>query len=187
MPVLETPRLSMRPVAMSDFEAIHRLHTDPLVVQSLFSGEPPSRESTGEKVELYVRDWQQNGFGFFSVFLRGNLQEQGEFAGRAGLRRFEDTSDVEYGLCLFGHIVGRGLGPELGRAILRHAFEELGLERVVALIRPENERAVRAAQKIGFSHVEDRRYGDHVKGFYDVRPSQYGVALQSSGPGRHAS
>lgn len=175
MPVLETPRLFMRPLAVSDLEDVHRLHTDSLVVHSLFSGEPPSRENTEQKVELYVRSWQQHGFGFFSVFLKGNSQVQGEFAGRAGLRRFEDTSDVEYGLCLFGRMAGRGLGPELGRAILRHAFEELGLERVVALIRPENERAIRAAQKIGFSQIEERQYGDRVKGFYEVRPSQYGV------------
>ena len=175
MPVLETPRAFMRPVILSDFEDIHRLHTDPHVAQSLFSGDVPSREDTQEKIELYVHDWHQNGFGFFSVFLKGNSLEQRQFAGRAGFRRFEDTSDVEYGLCLFGHVAGCGLGPELGHAILRHAFEALRLERVVALIRPENERAVRAAQKIGFRHVEDRRYGDRVKGFYEVRPNRSGL------------
>lgn len=185
MPILETPRLFMRPLTMSDLEDVHRLHTDPLVVQSLFSGEAPARQDTQEKVELYVRGWKQNGFGFFSVLVKGNSQGQGEFAGRAGLRRFEDTNDVEYGLCLFGHVAGRGFGPELGRAILRHAFEELGLDRVVALIRPENERAIRAAQKIGFTHIRDRNYGDRVKGFYEVRPSQYGVRINGR-PGRHA-
>ncbi|RTM07546.1 MAG: N-acetyltransferase [Hyphomicrobiales bacterium] len=186
MPVLETQRLLMRPVAISDLEVVHRLHTDPLVVQSLFSGEPPARPDTQEKVELYVRSWQQNGFGFFSVFVKGNSPDQAEFAGRAGLRRFEDTNDVEYGLCLFGHMAGRGFGPELGRVILRHAFEKLGLDRVVALIRPENERAIRAARKIGFGHVEDRHYGHQVKGFYEVRASQYGLTETRGGPGRNA-
>lgn len=176
MLALETPRLFIRPLAMCDLEDVHRLHTDPLVVQSLFSGEPPSRRNTQEKMDEYVRAWLQNGFGFFGVFLKGNSRAEGEFAGRAGLRRFEDTADVEYGLCLFGHIAGRGIGPELGGAILRYAFEQLGLERVVALIRPENERAVRAAEKIGFRHVEDRQYGERVKGFYEVRASQCGVA-----------
>ncbi|TGV65386.1 GNAT family N-acetyltransferase, partial [Mesorhizobium sp. M00.F.Ca.ET.149.01.1.1] len=37
MLALETPRLFMRPLAKSDLEDVHRLHTDPLVVQSLFS------------------------------------------------------------------------------------------------------------------------------------------------------
>lgn len=186
MPVLETPRLLMRPIAMSDLEVVHRLHTDPLVVQSLFSGKPPALQHTQEKVEHYVRSWRQNGFGFFSVFVKGDSQDQAEFAGRAGLRRFEDTNAVEYGLCLFGHMAGRGFGPELGQAILRHAFEELGLDRVVALIRPDNERAIRAAQKIGFGHVEDRHYGNQVKGFYEVRASQDGLADKSGGPGRNA-
>lgn len=186
MLVLETSRLFIRPLATSDVEDVHRLHTDPLVVQSIFSGEPPSLDNTREKIERYMRDWRQNGFGFFCVFLKGNSSEQGEFAGRAGLRYFEDTTDVEYGLCLFGHVAGRGVGPELGGAILRYAFEELGLQRVVALIRPENERAIRAAQKIGFTHVEERQYGDRVKGFYEVRPSHYGIVRQGGGTGKHA-
>ncbi|TGQ04838.1 GNAT family N-acetyltransferase [Mesorhizobium sp. M2E.F.Ca.ET.219.01.1.1] len=171
MLTLQTPRLFMRPLAKSDLEDVHRLHTDPLVVRSLFSGEPPSRQNTEEKLDQYVQAWRQNGFGFFGVFLKGNSRAGSEFAGRAGLRRFEDTADVEYGLCLFGHAAGHGIGPELGGEILRYAFEELGLERVVALIRPENERAVRAAEKIGFKHIEDRPYGDRVKGFYQARRS----------------
>ncbi|RWC00355.1 MAG: N-acetyltransferase [Mesorhizobium sp.] len=185
MLALETPRALMRPLAISDLENVHRLHTDPLVVQSLFSGEPPSRQDTREKVDQYVQAWRQNDFGFFGVFLKGSSQAESEFAGRAGLRTFEDTADVEYGLCLFGHVAGRGMGPELGEAILRYAFAELGLQRVVALIRPENERAIRAAEKIGFLHVEDRSYGDRVKGFYEVRPRQYGIASQNGGPRRH--
>ncbi|UCI31994.1 GNAT family N-acetyltransferase [Mesorhizobium sp. B4-1-4] len=182
MLALETPRLFIRPLAMSDLEDVHRLHTDPLVVRALFSGEPPSREDTQEKMERYVRDWRQNGFGFFGVLLKGSSQDRSEFAGRAGLRCFENTADVEYGLCLFGHVAGRGVGPELGGAILRYAFEDLHLERVVALIRPENERAIRAAEKIGFAHVEDRQYGNRMKGFYEVRPSQCGIDCQSGGP-----
>ncbi|MGT2466510.1 GNAT family N-acetyltransferase [Mesorhizobium atlanticum] len=83
-------------------------------------------------------------------------------------------------------MAGRGFGPELGRAILRHAFEELGLDQVVALIRPDNARAIRAAQKIGFGHVEDRHYENQVKGFYEGRASQYGLTHTSSGPGRNA-
>ncbi|WP_192178607.1 GNAT family N-acetyltransferase [Mesorhizobium amorphae] len=184
MLVLETSRLFIRPLAISDFEDVHRLHTDHLVVQSLFSGEPPSCENTQEKMKQYVRDWRQNGFGFFGVFLKDS-KEPGEFAGRAGLRYFEDTTHVEYGLCLFGHVAGRGIGPEVGRVILRFSFKELNLERVVAVVRPENKRSIRALGKIGFKHVEDREYGDHVKGFYEVRATQYGIARQSGGTRAH--
>lgn len=182
MLVLGTSRLLIRPLAMSDLDDLHRLHTDPLVVESLFSGEPPSRQDTLERMEQYVQAWRQNGFGFFGVFLKGPSREEAQFAGRAGLRIFEDTSDVEYGVCLCGHVAGRGIGPELGAAILHHAFKELALERVVALIRPENERAIRAAEKIGFRYLEDRHYGDRVKGFYEVRPSRYGIAPHGGDP-----
>lgn len=175
---LETSRILLRPLSIFDFEDIHRLHTDHLVVKSLFSGESPSCENTREKMKQYVRCWRQNGFGFFGVLLKDS-KEPGEFAGRAGLRYFEDTTEIEYGVCLFGHVAGRGIGPEVGRAILRFSFQQLNLERVVAVIRPENKRSIRALGKIGFTHVEDREYSGHVKGFYEVRATQYGIARES--------
>ncbi|MGT2466511.1 GNAT family N-acetyltransferase [Mesorhizobium atlanticum] len=112
MPVLETQRLLMRPIAISDLEVVHRLHTDPLVVQSLFSGEPPARPDTQEKVELYVRSWQQNGFGFFSVFVKGNSPDHSRIRrsrGLAGASRTRTMSNTAFAFSGIWPVAGSAL------------------------------------------------------------------------------
>ncbi|WP_163266193.1 GNAT family N-acetyltransferase [Chelativorans alearense] len=170
---LETPRLSLRPLTASDFASVHRLHTDPFVVHALFGGTTPSRKDTYRRMQYYLRDWRCHGFGFFSVFLKSDISSQDEFIGRAGLRYFEATTNVEYGHCFFGHAAGEGLGPEAGKAVLRFAFQRLELDRIVAVVRPENGRGIRAVEKIGFRYVEDRVYGDCTKGFYEIHASSF--------------
>jgi [ribosomal protein S5]-alanine N-acetyltransferase len=169
MIVLETPRLLLRSVMMADFPDMHRLHTDPLVVRSIWCGAVPSEDDTRAKMELYLANWRRHGFGFFSVFLKPRRYDPATFAGRGGLRYFRGTADIEYGLCLFGHLSGQGIAPELGAAVLSFAFTTLQLDRVVGIIRPENIRSFRALSKNGFRHLEDRQYPDGVKGFYEVR------------------
>ena len=48
---------------------------------------------------------------------------------------------------------GRGHGTEAVRTLVRHAFDELGLERVGLQVIAGNDRAVRAYEKAGFRRV----------------------------------
>ena len=45
---------------------------------------------------------------------------------------------------------GRGLGREMAAAAVRHAFDELGMHRVVASHMPANERSARLLRALGF-------------------------------------
>lgn len=46
---------------------------------------------------------------------------------------------------------GRGLGEAACRAMIQHAFEKLGLQRVHLMVLPENERAIRLYERLGFT------------------------------------
>lgn len=46
---------------------------------------------------------------------------------------------------------GRGYATEAAAAVLRRAFEHLGLERVVSIIHPESERSLRVARRLGLA------------------------------------
>ncbi|MCT7378253.1 GNAT family N-acetyltransferase [Chelativorans salis] len=179
MIALETRRLLLRPVAASDFADVHRLHTDAFVAGAIFGGQAPSRRDTRRRMQHYLRDWQRHGFGFFAVLLKSG-QDGDVFVGRAGLRYFEDTSDVEYGHCFFGHAAGRGIGPEAGRAVLDFAFCRLKVHRIVAVVRAENERGVRAVEKIGFKHADDRIHGDGIKCVFVIHGPESATAGSAS-------
>lgn len=54
-------------------------------------------------------------------------------------------------------LLGKGLGTEVTMAVLRYAFEVLGLHRVDLRVLEYNKRAIACYQKCGFVH--DRNSG----------------------------
>ena len=68
--------------------------------------------------------------------------------GYAGLQHLEDGPDVEVGYYL-GRAWGRGLGTEVACAVVRHAFEDLGL-RVPDRVRGTATSAVPTVAYLGF-------------------------------------
>ena len=165
--MLETERLILTPVGEAHTASVHRLHTDPLVVDALFKGVPPAQAETERRVRSYVDGWANNGFGYFCVYVK-NLEGRTEFVGRSGLRHLEGTTEVEFGHCYLSERTGLGIAPEAGKAVIAFAFRELNLKRIVSAIDPGNRRSIRAAAKLGFRYVDDRWLYGAVMGFYEV-------------------
>jgi ribosomal-protein-alanine N-acetyltransferase len=51
---------------------------------------------------------------------------------------------------------GRGLATEAGRAALEHGFGPAGLERIVAVTRPEHWASRRVMERLGMAYEADR-------------------------------
>ncbi|NES73615.1 MAG: GNAT family N-acetyltransferase, partial [Okeania sp. SIO2D1] len=85
------------------------------------------------------RMWEENGFGPWAFVL------DDEFIGWGGLQLEGD--DVDVGLVLSQKYWGAG--PTLYRRILTHAFEELCVDSVTALLPPSRTR-VSALRRLGF-------------------------------------
>mgnify|MGYP002508282232 FL=1 len=71
--------------------------------------------------------------------------------GRAGISRREGYDLPELGFVFGVPWQGRGYAYEVCSAILSYARDELLMERVQALVRPENERSLRLCEKLGFT------------------------------------
>ena len=48
---------------------------------------------------------------------------------------------------------GRGYASEAAQAWVRHGFEEMGIEKIVADVEPENLASARVLEKCGFARV----------------------------------
>jgi len=168
MSVLETERLLLVPITREHEDEVHRLHSDPSVVEALFQGKAPSREGTAAKMALYVGDWARLGFGFFAVYRKSPVGGWRDLAGRSGLRYLAGTTEVEFGHCFFGAMSGQGFASEAGQAIISHAFAGLGIERIVSVVRPENARGLRAISNLGLRYVDDRWHGGRVMKYFEV-------------------
>jgi len=76
-------------------------------------------------------------------------KSDGAFIGRAGFLHPPDWPGFEIGWTVGREHWGQGFATEAARAALAFAFEELGRETVISLIRPGNDRSVRVAEKLG--------------------------------------
>ncbi len=66
---------------------------------------------------------------------------------------------------------GRGYATEANERMLQHAFRTLELDRVLAMVRPENLRSLRVLEKLGFQKIGQRRdEGRNLCNLYRVLP-----------------
>jgi len=151
---IETERLRLRPLRPTDVERHHAaIGSDAAVTWDHRVRTPAESVSV---VERRVRHWEEHGFGFWAVEWR----DSGEFLGEAGLQHFDGTSEVEVGYYLGRRAWGRGVATEAARHAVAHGFGALGLARIVAVVRPENDASKRVLAKLGlrFRGLEDH-YG----------------------------
>jgi ribosomal-protein-alanine N-acetyltransferase len=173
---IETERLFMRPVTLRDAEALHRLHTDPLVVELILQGQPLTRAESDARLNLYLDEWDRYGYGFWMLYLR---QPNGDltFVGRAGLRRYDDR-DVEIGVCLFGLSSGKRIAGESLEAVIKFGFRQLPHSRLVCVVRPSNTRSQKAMMRLGFSFIGMTEHLGTVFRLYELpRPADLQAAL----------
>jgi ribosomal-protein-alanine N-acetyltransferase len=61
----------------------------------------------------------------------------------------EGRQEIELIYVLASSASGKGYATEIARSLVRYAFEELGIGRLIALIEPENAASERVAVKTG--------------------------------------
>ena len=143
--ILETARLSLREFTPADVNALEAVLGDPIAMQ--YYPAAFNRNEVEEWIERNVERYQRDGYGLWAMLLR----KTGDLIGDCGcyLREMEGRSSVEIGYHVRRDLWGNGYATEAARACMRYAFDKLGLDRVISLIRPENRQSVRVAEKNG--------------------------------------
>jgi ribosomal-protein-alanine N-acetyltransferase len=156
-PVLHTERLLFRPFCEADLDDLAALYGDAEVMRFLGEGRPMDREQTRERLGRMILHWQQFGFGIWALF----AEDGGGFMGRCGVAYLHRPGEADLAYTLARRFWGKGLATEAAGAVVRHAFEVLGLPRVIAFARVENVASVKVMTKIGMTFQERCQYGGH--------------------------
>ena len=142
---LETERLILRMYRLSDFEDHFKLCADPDVMRYLLGGKPMSRLEAWRHMAFLVGHWALLGYGYFAV----EEKSSGRFAGRVGFTNPEGWPGFELGWTIAPEFQGRGFATEGGRFLLQYAFKEMGKDRVISVIHPDNKPSIRVAERLG--------------------------------------
>jgi RimJ/RimL family protein N-acetyltransferase len=163
---LETERLSLRPLSLDDLDALAELYADPEVMRfmGMGGGGTLDRGKTRTSLERMVEQFEAHGFGQLAVERKAG----GSLIGRCGLLVWDTESwrptkiaeaagptEIEVGYLLGRAHWGHGYATEAALAVRDYALGELGLERLIALIYPENTRSIAVAGRLGMEHERD--------------------------------
>jgi [ribosomal protein S5]-alanine N-acetyltransferase len=141
-----TARLRYRQLEPEDADALHAVWGDPEVMRYLPADPSASVVETGERTARHARHFAETGYGLCAVEER----ESGRVVGVCGLFPVEWVGpDVEVAYHFAREVWNQGYASEAAAAWVSAAFDQLGLDRVVALAFPANRASTRVMEKIG--------------------------------------
>ena len=141
MTILHTERLTLRPFAMTDVEALHAVYSDPRAMKYWSTLPHADVEVTKDMVaRTMAADPAKT--------LELAIEREGQVIGKVGLWEMP-----EIGYILHPDHWGRGYASEAAQAVIRHGFDVLNLPKVTADVDPDNEVSLKMLAKLGFKET----------------------------------
>jgi RimJ/RimL family protein N-acetyltransferase len=169
IPEIETDRLRLRAFTPGDLDDLYLVFGDAEVMTYISGGKPRTREATRTGLLRTIEGWRERGFGLWAVVEK----DTGRVIGYCGLIFLEGTTEIELAYGLAKSSWGKGLATEAARAGLRFGFEELKLERIVAVVNPQNIPSQRVLEKLGMKYTRNAHHYDADLMYYEISKQDY--------------
>ena len=149
MVVLETERLSLRDVELTDARFMLELLNSPGFLENI--GDRGVRDE--DQARAYIEErvlgsYRDHGFGMWLAVQKSD----GAPVGLAGLVRREGLDTPDVGYAFIQKVWGRGYAQEAAAAVLAHAQGPMGIPKLAAITTPENFASMAVLRKIGFTY-----------------------------------
>ena len=146
--ILTSERLRLRQITGRDFSAIAAMDSDPSVMRYLCLKTPvPSYEQALEEAHNMLELRAPSGGGVWAITCRTTQT----FFGWVWVVFLGDDPYIDLGYRLASRFWGRGYATEASQQVVHHAFLDLGIPDLTALIHPLNFASVRVAEKVGLA------------------------------------
>jgi RimJ/RimL family protein N-acetyltransferase len=160
---IETERLLLRPLVEEDFETVFSYESHPDVVRWLYwdvRSEDEVRERLRKKIGSSTIEREGD-----ALFLAAVDRSSRQMVGDCMLEYVsEEHRTAELGYIIHPDHQGRGYATEAGRAMLRIAFEDLTLHRVIGRTEARNIGSARVLEKLGMRLEAHLVENEWVKG-----------------------
>jgi RimJ/RimL family protein N-acetyltransferase len=155
MLVLETERLLLRPLTTDDAPFILTLLNEPSFLR--FIGDKKVRNL--EDARQYIltgpmASYERHGLGLLAVELKASQTP----IGMCGLLKREELPDPDIGFAYLPDFWGQGFAFEAAKAVMNDAREGLKLNRVLAIVNPDNDASIKLLERLGLKF--ERLKGD---------------------------
>ncbi|WP_263426280.1 GNAT family N-acetyltransferase [Arthrobacter sp. NtRootA1] len=142
----------------TDLDAMADMLGDPHVMA--YYPTPKSREEAAAWIAWNEANYTRDGYGLWIL-----ETHDGGFVGDCGLtwQTVNGRRELEVGYHVRSELQGRGYAKEAAQACVDFARDEARVERLVAIIHPDNIASRRVAEHIGMTHLEDDLGGSIVR------------------------
>ena len=148
---LETERLIIRPLELSDDEGMFAMDSDAEVHKYVGQQPVTTIEQTRDVIKFVQDQYDTLGIGRWAVIEKGT----NDFVGWTGLKLMKTTVNGHTDFYDFGYRLtrkhwGKGYGTESGRASLQYGLDVMGLKDIYAMTDVDNAASRRILEKLGF-------------------------------------
>ena len=155
--ILETERLILRPLELSDADDLFELNKNPEVHKYLWQTPEKSIDESMKTIEYVHKQYKENNIGRFATVLK----ETNEFIGWTGIKFVNDhiengnSNFYDYGYRLDEKYWNKGYATEASIAWLDYGFNQMKIEKMNAYTHAENGASNHILQKVGMHFMED--------------------------------
>nr|WP_294947830.1 GNAT family N-acetyltransferase [uncultured Mucilaginibacter sp.] len=146
-PVINTPRLTMRALNLTDAEAAFAMRSNPEVMK--YIDRPPAK-SIDEAISWInlIHDLHQKNEGVLWVL---SLHNSDDMIGSIGIWQIDKINQrAEIGYMLNTQHQGKGYMQEALIEAIKYAFEGIGLHSIEANVNPGNQASIKLLERTGF-------------------------------------
>lgn len=162
MIVLQTERLTLRPLVAADAELYAAMRYHPEVARWLSVSDADPVEAALAAIGRYELSWQQRRYAPWGLFHDGHL------IGHGGLNFVPEFDATEVLWALHPKAWGKGYATEMAHAALRYGFEDLGLALIFAITRPDNTASQSVMERLGLGYRRNVVYKTIDAVWFDI-------------------
>lgn len=149
--MIETKRLSLRPLTIEDAAFYLRLVNEPSFIENI--GDKGVRDLEGARAALLAGPIAMQADLGYSLWMV-TRKEDGAAIGLCGLIKRDTLPDTDIGYAYLPAYWGQGYAWEAASAVMAFGRDVVGLPRLVGIVSPSNIASSALLKKLGMHYVE---------------------------------
>ncbi|OAD46377.1 GNAT family N-acetyltransferase [Polaribacter atrinae] len=175
---LETERLILRELRITDLEGIFELDSNPEVHKYLGNKTINTKQDAEKIIAFIINQYKENGIGRFAVIEKST----GNFIGWSGLKLNKGTKEslngfqdfIDIGYRFIPRYWKKGYALESAIACLEYGFKTMNLDIIYGAAETENIGSNKILQKIGLQFVNEFEEDNKQVNWYELKKANYG-------------
>lgn len=171
---IETDRLILREMLLTDVDGMFAMESDPEVHKYLGNKPVTSKEQVVAVINFIRQQYIDNGIGRWAVIDK----HTNDFIGWAGLKFITEVTNNHQNYYDLGYRLRKkywmqGIATEAAKASLQYAFEQLKTHEVYAMADCDNIGSNTILKKLGLQFIEKFDFDDIEHNWYCIKKEEY--------------